>query len=248
MERLYAAAIDQKLIDASHRQSQLARLLNVPSQNVKHWETRGPSKNVRLECQARFGINASWVETGEGRAMVAQPNIIVIDEFHHAKIAKQLLPVAVWEHIGELPEDGFIMVPRLNVKLSAGNGRGEQLDIELEREHPQVFRAEWARKERLKAAALASMYASGSSMEPRICDGDSLLVDTSQTTVIDGKVYAIWYAGEMRVKRLYKRVDGGLLVHSDNDRDYPRLEVPAEQMEHVRIVGRIVHVQGTGGL
>lgn len=159
-----------------------------------------------------------------------------------------LAPIAVWEHPEELPEGQFIKVPRLNVHLSAGNGHGEHLDIDLERNDPQVFRAEWVRRERLKPGALASMYARGISMEPRICDGDSLLVDTSQQTIIDGKVYAVWYAGELRVKRLYKRIDGGLTIHSDNDRDFPRIEVTPDQMEHVRIIGRVVHMQGTGGL
>ncbi|NMG64349.1 hypothetical protein GPA19_05240 [Azoarcus indigens] len=159
-----------------------------------------------------------------------------------------LHPIAVWDHPDELPEGDFIQVPRLNVHLSAGNGHGEQLEIDLERANPQVFRAEWARRERLKPGALASMYAKGNSMEPRICDGDSLLVDTSQIDVLDGRVYAVWYSGELRVKRLYKRVDGGLIVHSDNERDYPKLDVPPDQLEHIRIIGRVVHVQGTGGL
>ena len=160
----------------------------------------------------------------------------------------ELSPIAVWEHPDELPDGLFIKVPRLHVHLSAGNGHGEHLDIDLERNDPQVFRAEWVRRERLKPGALASMYARGTSMEPRICDGDSLLVDTSQQTIIDGKVYAVWYAGELRVKRLYKRIDGGITIHSDNERDFPRMEVTPDQMEHVRIIGRVVHMQGTGGL
>lgn len=159
-----------------------------------------------------------------------------------------LTPIAVWEHPDALPEGEFIKVPRLNVHLSAGHGNGEQLEIDLERADPQIFRAEWVRKERLKPGALSSMYARGNSMEPRIYDGDALLVDTSQTTILDGRVYAIWYAGELRVKRLYKRPDGGLLIHSDNERDYPRFDAPPEQMEHIRIIGRVVHIQGTGGL
>lgn len=158
-----------------------------------------------------------------------------------------MVPIAVWEHPEELPDGEFIKVPRLDVRLSAGNGCGEQPEVDLIRENPQVFRSEWARRERLKPAALASMYAHGRSMEPRICDGDSLLVDTSQTIVLDGRVYAIWYAGELRVKRLFKRIDGGITINSDND-DFPRVDVLPDEMEHVRIIGRVVHVQGTGGL
>lgn len=162
-------------------------------------------------------------------------------------INSELVPIAVWEYPEELPEGQFIKVPRLDVRLSAGRGCGEHPEVDLLRDSPQVFRSEWARKERLKPDALASMYAHGRSMEPRICDGDSLLIDTSQSIVLDGRVYAIWYAGELRVKRLFKRVDGGITINSDNG-DFPKVDVPHAEMEHVRIIGRVVHVQGTGGL
>ena len=181
-----------------------------------------------------YGMTAGYLDLAEGH------------NDHETPI--ELSPIAVWEYPEELPDGEFIKVPRLNVRLSAGHGNGEHPEIDLQRENPQVFRAEWTRKERLKPGALASMYAQGMSMEPRICDGDSLLVDTSQTLVIDARVYAIWYAGELRVKRLFKRVDGGITIHSDNATDYPRIEVTPDQLEHVRILGRVVHVQGTGGL
>lgn len=66
MGRLYEAAVDLGLIDAGHRLTSFARLVNHLPQHVKNWEKRGPSKEIRLHCQAEFGINATWVETGKG--------------------------------------------------------------------------------------------------------------------------------------------------------------------------------------
>jgi hypothetical protein len=108
-------------------------------------------------------------------------------------------PILAWEHPDDLPEGEFVMVPRLDVHLSAGGGR-EQVEIDLVKDNPQAFRAEWIRS-CAEARKLAAMRASGESMEPTIHDGDSLLVDTSQTNVVDGKVYALWYDGGERVKR-----------------------------------------------
>lgn len=84
-------------------------------------------------------------------------------------------------------------------------------------------------------------------MEERIQHGDALVVDTSQTDVMDGKVYALWYDGGERVKRLYRLPGGVLRIQSDNPK-HPTIEVPASEMEHVRIIGRVVHVSGEGGL
>ncbi|MDR3157411.1 MAG: helix-turn-helix domain-containing protein [Zoogloeaceae bacterium] len=216
-------------------QAELSRASGVPQPTISRTlkgesipETKTLSRLVDVLGIEKFGKALASVLPG--------------DMYAHA-----LSPIAVWEHEDELPPGDFVKVPRLDVRLSAGHGRAVA-EVDLVKDRPQVFRAEWIRALGVKPGKLASMYADGDSMEPRIADGDSLLVDTSQTTVIDGKVFALVYADEVRVKRLYKRVDGGLMIVSDNERNYPKLEVPAEQMEHVKIIGRVIHVQGTGGL
>lgn len=155
-------------------------------------------------------------------------------------------PILAWNHPDDLPEGEFVMVPRLDVHLSAGGGR-DQVEIELVKENPQAFRAEWIRLMRFKPNKLAAMRASGDSMEPTIHDGDSLLIDTSQTNVVDGKVYALWYDGGERVKRLFRLPGGGLRIKSDNPA-FDLMELGPDYAGHVRIIGRVVHRSGTGGL
>lgn len=139
------------------------------------------------------------------------------------------------------------MIPRLDVHLSAGGGR-DQVEIEFVEKLPQAFRADWIRSERLKPSKLACMTAKGDSMQPSIWDGDSLVVDTSASEVTDGKVYALWYEGGERVKRLYRLPGGGLRIKSDNPA-FETIELgSASSLEHVRIVGRVVHRSGKGGL
>lgn len=155
-------------------------------------------------------------------------------------------PIRAWDHPDDLPDGEFVMVPRLDVHLSAGDGR-EQVEIELTKENAQAFRSEWIRLMRLKPNKLAAMRAAGDSMEPTIHDSDSLLVDTSQTSVVDGKVYALWYDGGERVKRLFRLPGGGLRIQSDNPA-FGNIELGADYTGHVRIIGRVVHRSGTGGL
>ncbi|MBT9467199.1 helix-turn-helix transcriptional regulator [Hydrogenophaga sp.] len=155
-------------------------------------------------------------------------------------------PILAWEHPNDLPPGEFVMVPRLDVHLSAGNGH-DQVEIELVKENPQAFRTEWIRQQRLKPGKLAAMRASGESMEPTIHDGDSLLVDTSQTDVIDGRVYALWYDGGERVKRLFRLPGGGLRIKSDNA-SFDAIELGPDYSGHVRVIGRVVHRSGIGGL
>jgi phage repressor protein C with HTH and peptisase S24 domain len=160
--------------------------------------------------------------------------------------AQGLAPIYAWEHEDELPPGEYVMVPRLDVHLSAGNGK-DQVEIDLSRQSPQAFRAEWIRERKFKPKRLAAMTASGNSMEPAIHHGDSLLVDTSQTEVVDGRVYALWYEGGERVKRLFRLPGGGLRIKSDNP-EHGAIELGPDYTGHVRVIGRVVHRSGTGGL
>lgn len=156
-------------------------------------------------------------------------------------------PVLTWEHEADLPEGEFAMIRRLGVRLSAGNGH-EHIDVEIdEAQQPQAFRADWIRKMGLKPNKLACMVASGPSMETRIQDGDALVVDTSRTDVVDGKVFALWYDGGERVKRLYRLPGGGLRIKSDNA-EFAPIDLTQEHIGHVHIIGQVVHVAGEGGL
>lgn len=156
-------------------------------------------------------------------------------------------PILAWEHEEELPEGEFVLIPRLDVRLSAGHGR-ELVEVGSNTKSPVAFRADWMRKQRLRPKAILVMEASGDSMEDRVHDGDLLAVDTSKVEVKDGGVYALWYDGGERVKRLFRMPGGGLRIHSDNADKYPDIVLPPGELEHVRIIGRVVHQSGTGGL
>ena len=134
------------------------------------------------------------------------------------------------------PEGEFVFVPLLDVRLSAGHGV-EQVEIYSDETRPLAFRADWMRQMRLKLGRLLAMWAKGDSMEPRIQDGDALVVDQAQTQVVDGGVFALWYEGGERVKRLYRLPGGRLRITSDNP-SYGPIELSAEETELVRIIGR----------
>lgn len=231
-------------------QEKLGEHLGKTKGNVSAWENdRHQPSFVQLRRIAAFTNypldKADWAELhlDEMSPLTPEPKWSARE---HETTYSSLQPILAWEHPDDLPEGEFVMVPRLAVKLSAGNGH-EQVEIEFIKGMPQAFRAQWIREQRLKPNKLAAMTADGDSMETTIYDGDSLLVDTSQTDVVDGKVFALWYDGGERVKRLFRLPGGGLRIKSDNS-EHPTIEVPASTMEHVRILGRVVHRSGRGGL
>ena len=92
----------------------------------------------------------------------------------------------VWDREEELG-DGYVFVPRMTVKLSAGDGY--EVVLEEERDQRQAFRREWVSVLGMSPDKLVCVNAIGDSMSPEINDGDSLLVDMAQTNIIQAPAY-----------------------------------------------------------
>lgn len=83
----------------------------------------------------------------------------------------------------------------------------------------------------------ACCYVSGDSMEPILMSGSTVGINTAQTLIEDGKLYAINYAGMLRIKVLY-RIAEGIKIHSIN-LNYPDIEVRGEDLEKFSVLGKV---------
>jgi phage repressor protein C with HTH and peptisase S24 domain len=244
-ERITRAFDEAKKAGRVGSQAELAKKIGIERASVNAWfsgETHSIDGANLTKAADILGVSAHWLATGEGGMVAAEP-----------RANYGLAPILAWEYEGDLPPGDYIQIPRFAVSLSAGQGDeqrnlGFQFHIEFNRGETLAFRTDWIRKMRLNPSKLVSMRVYGDSMEERLHDGDAVVIDTSQTEVLDGKVYALWYDGGERVKRLHRMPGGGLLIRSDNEAKYPPLSLTADQAQTVRIIGRVVHISGEGGL
>jgi phage repressor protein C with HTH and peptisase S24 domain len=148
---------------------------------------------------------------------------------------EKMEPIDVWDRPEDLPEGVYALVPRIGVRLSAGQGIEAIEESELP---PLAFRESWLKRKHVSSRKnLRVLEVHGESMEPYLQDGDVVLVDLGQRDVVDGEVYALAYGDELRIKRLSKRFDGGLIIRSDNPR-FPEETVTASDLQHIRVLGR----------
>lgn len=181
-------------------------------------------------------VNPNWLATGEGEMLAASSS---------APLGK---PVRAHDDEEPLP-DAYIQIPETEVRFAAGNGRTALFD-EVLNSVPRTYRRDWFTKEGINPAHAHCFKVHGESMEPFLYDGDSVLVNLGETQVLSGRVYALRYGDELRIKRVYRKLDGSLILHSDNPAFVPRdEEVPAEAVEqHISIIGRVRDKSGRGGL
>lgn len=226
------------------RLENLHRLLNQRFKGVKAEFARAIGKDKN---QARFILNPEkpggrWL--GERQAREIEEKLQLPRAWLDSdKSLNATLPAPAADAAIEIPSDeDYAFVPLYDVRASAGNGHPVEHELI---KGTLAFQREWLRSKGLAVKNLSVIYAMGKSMEPRINDGDVLLVDASQRDIKDGKVYAIRWHGELRIKRLVRDYDGSVRIISDNKSpDYPEQHVPADALDQMEIIGRVVWMGG----
>ncbi|CAN7162812.1 helix-turn-helix domain-containing protein [Mesorhizobium amorphae] len=137
--------------------------------------------------------------------------------------------------------NGFVAVPKLDIRPSAGPGTL----VTYEESEPDIyaFREEWLRRIGVNPRYARLMVAKGDSMHDTISDGDLMVVDVSIREVINGAIHVLVYGGMVILKRLQVLRNGVLLLKSDNPR-YQDEEVPLEEQRELIIEGRVLWAGG----
>ncbi|EFU69157.1 XRE family transcriptional regulator [Aliarcobacter butzleri JV22] len=83
----------------------------------------------------------------------------------------------------------------------------------------------------------------GDSMEPTLRDGDYVLIDENINFGTNG-IYAIQYGGQILIKRLQFKMDGTIIIISDNEKYDREIFNPSENQLPFNIIGiKILSIQ-----
>lgn len=219
----------------------IARAAGASATSVNYWlnDTNGISGAKARLIADYLGVNALWLETGDG-------NPALTTTMRGGKIDTKTSNI-ILIHPDDPQMDDVVYVPESKIEFSAGNGRTATYEL-MEDEEPATYRLSWFQKYGINPKNVRRFRVSGDSMEPMLYARDTILVNLAETNVVDGKLYAIRYGEELRVKYLSRRVDGTLILRSVNP-EYKKEELSPEMVnEHITVIGRVRDTSGTGGL
>jgi phage repressor protein C with HTH and peptisase S24 domain len=189
-----------------------------------------PTVDTLVALARAGGRTIDWLATGEDPEVA--PTLDNLEKYGHMRAL-----------LGGQGFEGFAMIPRYDVKASAGYGAFNDTENVVDY---MAFREDWVRRTlRVDPSNLVLITAIGDSMEPAIRAGDLLLIDTGLERVIDDAIYVLVKNGEVVVKRVQQFFNGAVTVKSDNCAYVEETLSPQEAKDmsvagRVRWIGRII--------
>lgn len=133
-------------------------------------------------------------------------------------------------------ESDYVRIRRYDVHLSGGSGA---FNGEDEIMAPIAFRKAWFRRHGLSPESCCIVGVSGDSMEPKLSNGDLVLLDIRQGELVDRAIYGIVdLDGAARVKRI-EVIENGYLLRSDNPHFKTELRM-GDDAKRLKFIGRVV--------
>jgi len=212
----FSSRLKKRRKDLGMSQKQLAEAVGLSTKTIQKYEYGDTPKGPNLiSLSQSLSCSIDWLLMGSG---------LVSSAYSHGN-------VRVCEEETELS-----MIPKVLARLNAGGG---SLETSNNIKGMYGFRHDWI-KQKGDPSRMILMDVSGDSMSPEIKDGDTVLVDQSQTDIYIGKIYAVSIGQEITVKYV-ERVPEKIILRSDN-RTWNDIEVDirGDLGESVNILGRVI--------
>ena len=242
-ERLVWARTQKEL-----SQSELAKLAGVSQSTIGNLESglRLSARRIANIADA-LGVSALWLAEGVGEISARGQNDSETDEVSYridqarSNAITDTNPDFMKVKIAAIGGRQHVHIKKVKLRLSAGL-TGFQVDPDFDDGGTITLDPSWVTRQRLVPDRLVAIAVKGESMEPALYEGDIVVINTADTKLVDGEVYAVNYEGEAVVKRLL-RDSGDWWLASDNQdqRKYSRKRCRSGECI---IIGRIVHRQG----
>lgn len=204
----------------------LARFCGVSHPSVTNWfngKTKELAASNAIKASIFLGVSTEWLTTGKGNMTAGQVDA------HYSE--------------DDIPP-GFVEIPEYRVTFGCGTRFGPTFE-EVTEAKRAIYRQEWFAEHGTKNKYCKRFKINGDSMAPILFDGDSILCDCSPQQIVSGKIYAFCFGETWRVKRLFTKLNGGLIVHSENPSEKDE-EITPEEMSQFSLIGRVIDRSGSG--
>lgn len=210
-------------------QKELADKIGVTQPTLSELERGESASSTHLISIAKeCGVAAEWLQTGSVNKIESEVSDI--------KASYTLGEIDPWDSKTPLSDDEVELPFYKEVELKAGTGSvvsKESTGFKLR------FAKSTLRRNNIQPEMAACVVVSGDSMQPVLPDQATVGIDTGNTKIKDGDMYALDHGGLLRVKILHRLPNGGIRLRSFNRDEYPDEDFNAEDAKNIRVLGRV---------
>jgi len=185
---------------------------------------------TQKELASLLGIEPAAITMAKSRGVPKSWSLIIASKFG-------LNPAWLASGSGSVRQGGqdkTMLVPKVAARACAGGGSLELSDAVVD-ELP--FDRAWLGRKG-NPARMVAMEVVGDSMSPELEPGDNILIDQSQTQVLDNRLYVVGLGENIQVKRV--QVRPGLVVLFSTNQRYAPVTLQGDEMETLRVIGRVL--------
>lgn len=197
------------------RKKELAAAVGAPESDVQEWAegSRKPTLVQATVLQERYQVNAVWLLTGKGQP---SPAVAYSDDWHPIPIAPQAFKKIAVVAMAQLGDNGHFC----DLEYPVGHGDGYLHFLSAD---PDAY----------------GLRCVGDSMEPRIRDGEFVVVEPNQAVASGDEVLVKSRDGRVMVKILGYTRDGYTHFLSINQ-NHKTVKIRADEIEQLSFVSAIV--------
>ncbi|ASX25887.1 S24 family peptidase [Candidatus Williamhamiltonella defendens] len=204
----------------------ITKTTGVSSGGVSQWvngATKPNGEKLISLCKA-LKCQPDWLLYGKDEPSKPQQNAEWIGE------------IEPWDNRTPLGEDEVELPVLTEVELSAGNGVNA---VQENHGSKLRFAKSTLKRNGINPEHAACVKVCGTSMAPVLPDGATVGIDTANTSIKDGEMYAIDQDGMLRIKLIYRLPSGAIRLRSFNSEEYPDERYEGEYVKNIRIIGRV---------
>jgi phage repressor protein C with HTH and peptisase S24 domain len=218
----------QRVVSHWRSADRLARAMGVSPSAFRKW-LKGeaePSRERLVALADAAGVGIAWLAKGEG----PPPRFREAPGPGGAGLRSD----------AGLDPRAFLVLPKRADQAAAAAGAVTPAPPDPQASAFIAFGHDWIRRSfAIEPEDLMLETAVGESMQPTVQDGDLLLIDATDRRFREFGIYVLEYAGQRLVKRVQRKLDGSLLLISDNT-VYELERIPPERAREVKVLGRVV--------
>lgn len=205
---------------AKKSQLDVAEAIGITQGAYSQLETGRVDSSSHLATIAKIlGVDAYWLQTGEG----SDETLDSSEELNSLIVTDDLKNQLVWIDV---------------VDVTFLCGADESIEFHFDATSGKIpFPPAFLEDKNVTEENMKIIKAKNDSMTDFIKDGDIVGINVAQTDIIDGAIYAVYFAGEDMIKQVFKEADGSLILHSLNEKYRDKIVTEANG-KNFKVIGR----------